>query len=60
MFCNQFSSDQRMSAMNMVGTVDSSGAKMTADQAVSRVATTNGIVPTQPSPQKSTGGCPVR
>ncbi len=60
MFCNQFSPDQRMSAVNMMGTADSSGTKMTADQAVSKVATMHNITPMQTAPQKGAGGCPVR
>ena len=60
MFCSQFSADQRISAMAMVGTMDSTGSKMSADQSVEQTATMNGMIPMQSNQQKRAGGCPVR
>lgn len=53
MFCSQFSPAQRSSAMQMAGTPNASGMKMTPDQAVEQVG--RGAAPAQRS-----GGCPVR
>ena len=58
MFCNTFSVAQRKAAMSMVGTGKSS--KMTADQAVEKVAKDNNLNSKTPSSSKSTGGCPAR
>jgi hypothetical protein len=57
MFCGQFSSAQRSTAMQYASQTDASGNNMmTADQAVQKVASDNNMVPTQKTPT----GCPVK
>jgi hypothetical protein len=51
MFCNQFSNDQRMSAMQM----KTSNPQMPADDCVVKTAQMNGMMQS-----KNAGGCPVR
>lgn len=61
MFCNQFTSEQRQDAMQMMGQTTSSGAMMTADQAVQQVMQDNGMMPMGMQKGKAAGGaCPVK
>jgi len=60
MFCNSFNKDQRKSAIQMMSKSNSTGTKMSADQAVEQVAKNNNIMPSNPSNQRSPGGCPTR
>jgi hypothetical protein len=56
MFCNDFSSSQRSSAMDMANQTDNRGAKMmTPDQSVMKVAKDNGMMQSKSS--KSCGSC---
>lgn len=56
MFCGQFSAGQRSTAMQYSTQQDDSGAMMTADQAVQKVAAENNMKPSQKTPT----GCPVK
>jgi len=53
MFCNQFSSSQRMSAMQLAGSTGANGRKMTPDQAVEQTARSSNM-------RSGGGACPVR
>lgn len=56
MFCGQFTDGQRASAMQMISTPDATGAMMTPDAAVQKVAGANGATPKDKVPT----GCPVK
>ena len=59
MFCTGFNEMQRVTAMETAGQADSSGNIMTEDQAVTKVATDNNLMPA-PAMQKNASGCPVK
>jgi hypothetical protein len=56
MFCGQFTGPQRAAAMQMAGQPDETGAMMTGDQAVQKVASSNKMTPNPKTPT----GCPVK
>jgi hypothetical protein len=56
MFCGQFSSAQRATAMQYASQEDSQGNMMSADRAVQKVAAENNMMPSSKSPT----GCPVK
>src|SRR5258708_11501539 len=56
MFCGQFTDAQRSTAMQYSTQQDDSGAMMSADQAVHKVAAENNMKPSQKTPT----GCPVK
>jgi hypothetical protein len=57
-FCGQLTPAQRMAAMQMVRTPDATGAMLTPDQAVQRVAPAPAPAPS--SQPQNAGGCPVQ
>jgi hypothetical protein len=56
MFCGQFNAAQRSTAMQYATQNDSTGAMMTPDKAVQKVAAENNMMPSSKSPT----GCPVK
>jgi hypothetical protein len=56
MFCGEFTDGQRASAMQMASTQDATGAAMSPDEAVQKVAGANGSNPQGKVPT----GCPVK
>ena len=55
MFCGKFTDIQRAAAMQLTSQPDPTGAVITPDQAVSKVAMANNLMP-----MKKSGGCPVK
>jgi len=56
MFCGKFTPVQRASAMQLTSQPDPTGALLSPDQAVVKVAGANNVAPQK----KSGGGCPVK
>lgn len=56
MFCSKFNPVQRAAAMQLTSQPDPTGALLSPDQAVAKVAVANNIKP----PKKSSSGCPVK
>ncbi len=56
LFCGKFSDVQRAAAMQLTSQPDPTGALLSPDQAVARVAAANNMTPAK----KSSGGCPVK
>lgn len=56
MFCGKFTPVQRASAMQLTSQPDPTGALLSPDQAVAKVAAANSVAPQK----KSGGGCPVK
>jgi len=55
MFCGKFTDVQRAAAMQLTSQPDPTGAVVTPDQAVTKVAMANNLMP-----MKKSGGCPVK
>ena len=55
MFCGKFTDVQRVAAMQLTSQPDPTGAVITPDQAVTKVAIANNLMP-----MKKAGGCPVK
>lgn len=55
-FCGKFTDVQRAAAMQLTSQPDPTGALLSPDQAVAKVAAANNLTP----PKKSASGCPVK
>ncbi|MBS0620695.1 MAG: hypothetical protein JSS61_04465 [Verrucomicrobia bacterium] len=59
-FCNQFTPEQRMQAMQMGDKPDASGKMMSPDDAVQKVMQMHNMAPTPMAQPRTGGGCPVK